>query len=205
MAGTAIHNKEIEKQLTGFPQRGPAGWKILGGLIRKIARGLVLKLSIDGGDIEEIDGGLHIKVNGGAAEADPWTLRMGPTSNTRYMKPGVFGGNIVPTVSGVRLDDNDPPAITIVSGQDTYIYLRCQFAKVLTDTFVSNLTIGQGDVTVVASTVALTNDVANAVANVLVATVNASGVAQHFWNEAIDWSFTDTGTNSQEVAWSFFT
>jgi hypothetical protein len=205
MAGIGIHNKEIAKSFERLPARGLARWRRINALMQKIARALVFKLSVDGGDISEIEGGLHLKITGGDADTGhPWKVRAGSSSNSKIVTPGVFGGHIVPTINGIRMDEEPPPEISVNAGADTYIYLVAQFDKEFEDSFVSNLIIGQGAVQIVSSTSELASNPTIAELVVLLATCHPSGTVTQLRTNNMEWSFTDTGTDSGQVAFSVF-
>lgn len=207
MAGTGIHNKEIAKALKGLQgkSRGFVRWRRLRLLVDEIARALVFKLSVDGGDISEIEGGLHLKITGGDANTGhPWKVRPGSSSNSKIVTSGVFGGHIVPTINGIRMDEEPPPEVSVNLGADTYLYLVAQFDKEFEDSFVSNLLIEQGQVQIISSTSELASNPTIAELVVLLATCHPSGTVTQLRTNNMDWSFTDTGTDSGQVAFSVF-
>lgn len=48
-----------------FPLRGPVGWRVLGAILKKWREGIRLEVSVDGGNLQSIDGGFHLELDGG--------------------------------------------------------------------------------------------------------------------------------------------
>lgn len=203
--GLGIHNKDIRKALGRVPGKGVARWRTLARIVEVLTEAAKFKLSVDGGDVSEIEGGLHLRLTAeGDGNLGSWWPRAGSGTNTRVITPGVFGGNIMPTLGGIRLDNTVPPELSIFENQETYIYLECVFTPQFEDDFVANLQIDSGAVVVVRSSSPLGHVPAAFTFYVHLATVDANGVAHRFFDSAIDWTYGDTGTNEGLVQVSFF-
>lgn len=68
-----------------LPTSGVVGWRKLGPLLKRLASGLTMQVSVEGGHVQTIDGGVHLKlpstdegqmrritVNFGGAPAERW-------------------------------------------------------------------------------------------------------------------------------------
>lgn len=64
MSGTLIHNKDAAQLVQGIPTSGLVGWKKLNPLLKAVAARLPFKLSVDGLDLSEIEGGFHLGLKG---------------------------------------------------------------------------------------------------------------------------------------------
>src|SRR5687767_7776904 len=96
MAGSIQLFKNLGRTLRNMPTSGITGWRLLSKVFLLLADALKIKISIDGGDISEIDGGVHIRITPGSEdEAGPWHVSRS-------------GGNIIvtgSTVGGMVVED----------------------------------------------------------------------------------------------------
>lgn len=93
-----------------------------------IAPLLKFKVSVDGVEMQEITGGVHIKAGGGSgASATPFpfkaTLGSGESGLFVTIYPGTVSG-VMPTIGGVALDVGTPPQLTLSGSGVQRIYLE---------------------------------------------------------------------------------
>lgn len=209
MAGTLQLNKHLSRFDGDIKLKGPVGWRILRPLVRAVIRALQIKISIDGGSIQHIDGerGFHIKIDS-QAESYPWTIRAGSATNTRIIEPGTFGG-VMPLISNVRLDHTPPPELVVNTAAVTYIYLRVHAEFTIINDFVAAAEIPYGNVTIIASSAEDPETIDSphgGIFHILLATLDASGaVTLQSYRSSLDWTFSDTGTGESNIQLTVFT
>jgi hypothetical protein len=204
MATITIKKGAEKRLMRDVPKEGVALYKAtLRKILEDFAKEYATKISADGIDISEIEGGFHLKVTANTAN-DPWTPR--PGGSGWIIRPGTFGG-VMPEIGGVRLDAASAPSIAVGIGVN-YIYLKVTVDYAIVEDFVAGASIEQGDVTVIAST----NGDASALDSpedgefhILIATISSGRVTAQPYHASLDWSFSDTGTGDSAIQLSVFT
>lgn len=195
-------NGTANEMLRGLPSKGPVGWRILKPLLERFLKALSWTFSVDGGDLQQIVGGLHLRIHSASGPA-PWSVYQGASSSQRRIRPGTIG-DVMPVIGGVRLDHDTAPDLTITPSAINYIYVRCTFTVDRQDAFVTGGDLVQGNAEVIASTTELTGNGSSDIHYLHIATINSAGVATPMRTASVDFVISDTGAGNDESQVSFF-
>jgi hypothetical protein len=127
------HNKDAQNELR-VPSRGIVGWRALGPILKVICKKLCIKFSVEGMDIQEIDGGVHFRaVSNGAGGVDfPFRVSLGTDEEGLFaiIAHGTVHGQ-TPTIGGVPLDAIDAPKLRLTGAGVERIYLEITVTRVV--------------------------------------------------------------------------
>lgn len=128
MSAVVIHNKEIEKKIMKLvPRKGVAFWKRnLRGVIEQILKALLLKISVEGFEATEIEGGFHFKSNAEAVNPPVWDFTH--DGDNIAVGSGVVQGHVV---NGITFF----PGTT---GTTRYVYITVNEVLSVTAGFVNS-------------------------------------------------------------------
>jgi hypothetical protein len=135
----------------------------------------------------------------------PWSLRPGDSAAQRIVTPGTFSLAVMPVISGVRLDNNPPPQLTITPSVINYVYLEIQVDYDIQEGFIAGGDVLQGAVEVIASTSVAVDVPGSGIFYVLLGTISAVGVYTQMRFASMDFALSDTGTGDTEGQLTIFT
>ena len=191
MSETIKVNKNADKAVK-IPTRGIVGWKKLYPILKVILTKLGIQFALEGFEAKEINGGLHLKSTDAIGNF-PFRVSLSGTDVT--VAPGVYG-SIMPTVSGVRLDNASPPVMTLSEGVETWVYMQIQYTLDVVDSFIQSVGISQGDVTISVETTEPIEDPSSGKFYRMIAVITQDRVVSQTIKGCIDGVCGDTGDGS---------
>lgn len=186
------HNKDTPR--VELKSRGLAKNKQLTPIIAWLLKKAGIKVTVDGLEISETAGGLHLKNLGAGDAIKPFTCSIS-TGYKVSVAPGLFSG-IRPKIGSAHLDDSPAPTLTISNTGDVFIMLQINATLTSAHDFV--YTYEWGDINVVQHATIQTDDKSAGTYYLLLAKfTNGTKIAQYELSN-LEGRIEDDGTASSQ-------